>query len=107
MSCAAARPPRADGGPPSGGQRPLAQGAVLARLQERRGGLVAQDREGLLQSLYLRLATGLALLVRLRLGDAALVHLGVVLQHRRQLLVGGRAVSGKFVDVLVQSLELL
>merc|ERR1719491_1255844 len=52
---------------------------ALTTLDKR--GLVLQDGERLLQARDLRLTTGLAVLVRLWLRDAAVLHLAVVLIH--------------------------
>merc|ERR1719277_655507 len=59
--------------------------AVLA-LYERR--LILEDGQGLLQALDLRLAPGLAVLVGLRLGNAAVLDLVEVLEDGGQLSMG-------------------
>eukprot|EP00429_Kryptoperidinium_foliaceum_P088402 CAMPEP_0176201040 /NCGR_PEP_ID=MMETSP0121_2-20121125/9364_1 /TAXON_ID=160619 /ORGANISM="Kryptoperidinium foliaceum, Strain CCMP 1326" /LENGTH=67 /DNA_ID=CAMNT_0017539911 /DNA_START=94 /DNA_END=294 /DNA_ORIENTATION=+ len=67
----------------------MAAAATAAALHE--GGLLCQDLQRLLQALDLGLAARLPLLVGLRLCDAALFDLPVVLEHRRELRVRGLA----------------
>ena len=64
-------------------------------------GLALEDGEGLLEALDLGRAARLALLVALRLRDAAVLDLGVVRVHGVELLLGGGAVAGYLGDGLL------
>ena len=62
-------------------QRSCSHGAperALAALHE--SSLALEDREGLLEAVHLGLTTSLAILIRLRLGDATLLDLAIVIQ---------------------------
>merc|ERR1719373_1057438 len=76
-------------------------GAAAVLLQEG-GSLLLEDGECLLEALDLRGAAALALLVGLRLRDAALLDLGVVLQDRAELRVRGLALAAVLRHGLVQ-----
>merc|ERR1719265_1075095 len=82
-----------------------AAAAALAALHE--GGLVLEDGQGILEASDLRLSTTLALLVSLRLGNAAVLKLGVVLHNSGEFRILGVAVGGKLRNLLVQAGELL
>merc|ERR1719313_344341 len=63
---------------------------------------VFKDAEGLLQASNLCLAAGLALLVCLRLSNAPLFDLSIVVHDGGKLVVGGLSVRGKLRNLLVQ-----
>merc|ERR1719373_1312856 len=81
-------------------------GAAAVLLQEG-GRLLLEDGECLLETLNLRSAAALALLVGLRLRDAALLDLGVVLQNRAELCVCRIALAAVIRHGLVRARELL
>merc|ERR1719221_2479514 len=79
--------------------------APLPALRE--GRLAVKDRKRLLEALDLRLALTLTLLVRLRLRNAPLLDLPIVLHDGAQLRVCRVAVRRELADSLVQTHELL
>merc|ERR1719253_1661841 len=80
---------------------------AAAALALHEGGLALEDGERLLEALDLCLAARLALLVGLRLGDAAVLDLRVVLVHGVELGLGLLAVAGDLRNGLLLGLVLL
>merc|ERR1740130_2354759 len=86
-----------------GGCRQRAAHVVpLASALDKRG-LTLEDLERILQARDLGLAARFAGLISLWLGDATLVDLGEILEHRLELSAGTITVGRKLADVLVQA----
>merc|ERR1740130_1819356 len=86
-----------------GGCRQRAAHVVpLASALDKRG-LTLEDLERILQARDLGLAARFAGLISLWLGDATLVDLGEILEHRLELSAGSITVGRKLADVLVQA----
>merc|ERR1719261_615775 len=81
------------------------QATTLAHLSE--SGLVLQNLLGLLEAVDLSLTAGSSFLVGLRLGNAAVLDLAVVLHDCGKLLGGSGLVGGEFCDFSIKSLEFL
>merc|ERR1719161_534107 len=78
-----------------------------ARALLHQGRLALEYCERLFEASDLGLTPLLPLLIRLRLGDAALLDLLVILEDARELLAGEVLVGGVLADGLVERLELL
>merc|ERR1719367_2053328 len=89
----------------TGGPEKMTGQASFPSLHE--GGLVLKYGEGLLEAVDLGCATSLSFLVSLGLGNAAFLHLAIVLIDCTELRISGLAVGGKVGNRLILSYELL
>merc|ERR1740115_677057 len=83
----------------------LAAQRALAALHE--GSLILEDGQSLLETCDLGCTACLALFVRLRLGNATLLELAIIVQNCGELRAGCVPITTELTDALIQALVLL